>query len=85
MEQKGPSAPTHSPIFPNSFLLVLLLYDSLRYRNLWTKSLNKVFMRDKSSLYAAQPTDQGEESVVLLVVAVGEGHFSFSRVHFFGV
>ncbi len=82
MEQKGPTAPTHSPIFPDSFLLVLLLYDSLRYRILGTKSLNKVFMRDKLSLYAAQPTDQGTESVVFLLVAVGEGNFSFSHVHF---
>ncbi len=39
-------------------------------------------------LSAAQPTDQGEESVVLLLggVVVGGGdHFSVSHVQFFGV
>ncbi len=37
-------------------------------------------------LSAAQPTDQGEESVVLFVVVVGGGgHFSSSHVQFFGV
>ncbi len=35
-------------------------------------------------LSAAQPTDQGEESVVLVVVVWG-GHFSSSHVQFFGV
>ena len=35
-----------------------------------------------SFLSAAQPTDQGEESVILLVVVVGD-HFSFSHVQFF--
>ncbi len=38
-------------------------------------------------LSAAQPTDQGEESVVLVVVVVvvGADHFSISHVQFFGV
>ncbi len=37
-----------------------------------------------SFLSVAQPTDQGEESVVLVVV-VGGDHFSVSHVQFFGV
>ncbi len=37
-------------------------------------------------LSAAQPTDQGEESVVvLLLLVVGRGHFSVSHVQFFRV
>ncbi len=37
-------------------------------------------------LSAAQPTDQGEEGVlVVVVVVVGGGHFSASHVQFFGV
>ncbi len=36
-----------------------------------------------SFLSAAQPTDQDGESVILLVVVVGD-HFSFSHVQFFG-
>ncbi len=37
-------------------------------------------------LSAAQPTDQGDESVVLLVVVivVGKDHFSVSYVQFLG-
>ncbi len=39
-----------------------------------------------SFLSAAQPTDQGEESVVLVVVVGGEGpFFSLPYVQFFGV
>ena len=34
-------------------------------------------------LFAAQPTDQGEESVVVLLVVERRGPFSFSYVQFF--
>ncbi len=41
-------------------------------------------------LSAAQPTDQGEEGVlvvviIIIIVVVGGGHFSVSHVQFFGV
>ncbi len=36
-------------------------------------------------LFAAQPTYQGEESVVILVIVLGEDYFPFTHVQLKGV